>query len=173
MRRSQLLLFMFAALAAAPAFAQSDATLTFSGTILPPSCDVDSSSQNQTVTLASTPIMNFAAVGSTASPQAVSLNLINCPVGTNVTMTVSGTMDTVASVLQNTGNATGVGVQLLSASSVGATTGTPVTLNSASSLGTVGSTGTMTVPFVAQYYRLGTMTAGTVAATATVSFTYN
>jgi major type 1 subunit fimbrin (pilin) len=88
-------------------------------------------------------------------------------------MSVAGTIDTVASVLQNTGTATQVGVQILKAASVGATTGTPVTLNSTSSLGTVDNTNTMTVPFVAQFYRLGTLTAGSVTTTATVNFTYN
>ncbi|MBW8836678.1 MAG: type 1 fimbrial protein, partial [Burkholderia sp.] len=46
-------------------------------------------------------------------------------------------------------------------------------LNSTSSLGTVDNTNTMTVPFVAQFYRLGTLTAGSVTTTATVNFTYN
>jgi major type 1 subunit fimbrin (pilin) len=157
---------------AGSAFA-ADATLNFSGTILQPSCTVDSSTANQTVTLDSTPIANFGSVGSTAAAKGVNLNLINCSAGTIVTMTVAGTMDTVASVLKNTGTATQVGVQILRASSVGSTTGTPIALNSAISLGTVGSSGAMTVPFVLQYYRLGALTAGTVAATATVNFTYN
>jgi major type 1 subunit fimbrin (pilin) len=31
----------------------------------------------------------------------------------------------------------------------------------------------MTIPMAAQFYRIGTMTAGTVTSTATVDFTYN
>lgn len=151
----------------------ADATLNFSGTILPPTCDIDGSTANQTVSLGSVPIMNFAAVGSTANATAFNLNLVNCTAGANVTMTVAGTMDTVASVLKNTGTATQVGVQILQATSVGATTGTPVALNSAIGKGAVGSSNTMTIPFVAQFYRLGTMTAGTVSTTATINFTYN
>jgi major type 1 subunit fimbrin (pilin) len=151
----------------------ADANLNFSGMILQPSCTVDSSTANQTVTLGSVPIANFASVGSTENPTAFNLSLVNCSAGTNVTMTVAGTMDTVPSVLQNTGTAAKVGVQILQAGSVGATSGTPVALNNAINLGVVDSTDTMTVPLVAQFYRLGTMTAGTVAATATVSFTYN
>jgi major type 1 subunit fimbrin (pilin) len=172
MRIAMLLAALLVASQAAPAFA-ADAMLNFSGTILPPSCTVDSSSANQTITLDTTPVQNFAAVGSTASPAAISLSLINCTAGANVTITVSGTMDTVASVLKNTGTATQVGVQILKATSVGATTGTPITLNSAVNIGVVGSTNSMTVPLVAQYYRLGALTAGTVATTATVNFTYN
>ncbi|WP_213296947.1 fimbrial protein [Paraburkholderia sacchari] len=172
MHSPRLLLAILLALAAAPAIA-ADANLNFTGTILQPSCDIDSSTANQTVPLGSAPIMNFAAVGSTSNPAAFSLKLVNCAAGTSVTMTVAGTMDTVPSVLKNTGTATQVGVQILKAGTVGATTGTPVTLNSAVNLGAVDSTNTMTVPFVAQFYRLGALTAGTVSATATVNFTYN
>jgi len=150
-----------------------DANLTFTGTIQQPSCDLDTSSANQTVNLGSVPVMNFAAVGSTANPTAFSVNLLNCTAAVNVTMTVAGTMDTVPSVLQNAGTAQKVGVQILQAGSVGATTGTPVTLNSAVSLGTVGGSGAMTIPFVAQFYRIGTLVAGSVLATATINFTYN
>ncbi|WP_322050817.1 hypothetical protein [Paraburkholderia bannensis] len=41
----------------------------------------------------------------------------------------------------------------------------PSVFNSAIALGSVGGTKTMTVPLVAQSYRLGMMMAGTVAAT--------
>jgi major type 1 subunit fimbrin (pilin) len=150
-----------------------DANLTFTGTIQQPSCDVGTSSANQTVNLGSVPVMNFAAVGSAANPTAFSVNLVNCTAAVNVTMTVAGTMDTVPSVLQNTGTARQVGVQILQASRVGGTTGTPVTLNSAVSLGSVDGSGAMTIPFVAQFYRIGTLVAGSVLATATINFTYN
>ncbi|WP_322059344.1 fimbrial protein [Paraburkholderia sp. J63] len=172
MRSLQLLLAILVANLSGPAFA-ADANLNFTGTILQPSCEIDSSTANQTVPLGSAPIMNFASVGSTSNPAAFNLSLVNCAAGTSVTMTVTGTMDTVASVLKNTGSATQVGVQILRAGSVGSTTGTPVTLNSAVNLGAVNGTNAMTVPFVAQFYRLGTLTAGTVSATATVNFTYN
>ncbi|MEM5345167.1 fimbrial protein [Paraburkholderia azotifigens] len=167
-----MLLAASAVMAAAPAFA-ADANLNFTGTIMQPSCTVDSASANQVVNLGSAPIMSFASVGSTANATPFNVSLISCSPGTVVTMTVAGTMDTVASVLKNTGTATQVGVQLLKAVSIGATTGTPVTLNSAIAMGTVDSTYTMTIPFVAQFYELGTLTAGSVAATATVNFTYN
>ncbi|TDG20838.1 type 1 fimbrial protein [Paraburkholderia silviterrae] len=172
MRSLQLLLGILVAILMGPVFA-ADANLNFTGTILQPSCDIDSSTANQTVPLGRAPIMDFAAVGSTSNPTAFNLKLVNCAPGTSVTMSVTGTMDTVPSVLKNTGSAAQVGVQILQAGSVGATTGTPVKLNSAISLGAVGSANAMTVPFVAQFYRLGTLKAGTVSATATVNFTYN
>ncbi|NLP61777.1 type 1 fimbrial protein [Paraburkholderia sacchari] len=164
-------LALLAATAAGPVFA-ADATLTFTGTINPPSCTVDTSTANQTIALGTASIVDFGAVGSISNAQGFNLNLTNCDAGAKVTMTVSGTASSVASVLQNTGTATQVGVQLLKAASVGATTGTPITLNGALVLGAVGGA-SLTIPMVAQFYRLGTMTAGSVAATATVNFTYN
>lgn len=134
---------------------------------------MDSSTSNQTIDLQSANAGDFAAVGATKNATAFSLKLTNCSPSAKVSMTVTGTSDTVASVLKNTGTATQVGVQLLLASSVGATTGTPLTLNSALSLGTVDATNAMTIPMVAQFYRIGTLTAGTVTSAATVDFTYN
>ncbi|MBP0591324.1 fimbrial protein [Paraburkholderia sp. LEh10] len=172
MRKLKLLLAMLAATAGARAFA-IDATIYYSGEIAQPSCTVDTSSLNQTVNLGSATVMDFGAIGSTLNPTAFNVLLNSCGPGTKVTMTVNGTMDTVASVLQNTGTATQVGVQLLQATSSGATSGTPITLNSAINLGTVDATNAMTIPMVAQFYRLGSLTAGSVTAAATVNFTYN
>jgi major type 1 subunit fimbrin (pilin) len=170
--RLTLLLAMFAMASSDPAFA-ADANLNFTGTLVQPSCTVDTTTANQTISLGSAIVSAFPSVGSTSNPKAFNLSLLNCTPGTSVTMTVAGTMDTVASVLKNTGTATFVGVQLLKGTSAGATTGTAVSLNTSTSLGVVDATNAMTVPMVAQFYRLGTMTAGNVAATATVNFTYN
>ncbi|WP_084168424.1 fimbrial protein [Paraburkholderia acidipaludis] len=172
MRIFRLFLAILATMTAGSAFAV-DGTISLSGTFLVPSCSIDSSTQNQTISLGSVPITNFTSVGSTTNPAAFNLNLVSCAPGTNVTMTVAGTIDTVPSVLQNTGTATKVGVQILRAGSMGATTGAPLALNNAISLGAVGTGSTMTIPLVAQFYGLGAVTAGTVSATATVNFTYN
>ncbi|WP_153488662.1 fimbrial protein [Burkholderia cepacia] len=171
MRKRQSLLVLFTMLTAGPVFAV-DAYMNFTGTVWAPSCTIDSSSTNQTVILASTLVGNFTSIGSTASAKAINVKL-DCLVGTTVTMTVSGAAATVPSVLKNTGTAQQVGVQLLRATEVGGTTGTPIMLGSPLNLGAVSSSGTMTVPLVAQYYRLGKLTPGSVAATATLSFTYN
>lgn len=170
---NRILLAALIATAAKSTFAAPDAKLDFTGTILPASCTIDSSTANQTIDLGSANVGDFAAVGATRNAIAFNLKLTNCSSSARVTMTVSGTSDTVASVLKNTGNAAQVGVQLLQASRVGATTGTPITLNSALNLGTVDLTNAMTIPMAAQFYRIGTMTAGTVTSTATVDFTYN
>ncbi|WP_027816613.1 fimbrial protein [Paraburkholderia bannensis] len=163
---------ILASVATTGAFA-ADATLTFSGTILPASCTIDSTTANQTINLGSASVADFPAVGATKNPQAFNMQLTDCTTSAKVSMNVAGTMDTVASVLKNTGTATQIGVQLLQASAVGATTGTPITLNSAINLGTVDATNSMTIPMVAQLYRIGAMTAGSITTTATVNFTYN
>jgi major type 1 subunit fimbrin (pilin) len=156
-----------------PTFA-ADATLTFTGTILLPTCTVDPDSKNQTIDLGTARTTDFVAIGDTKNPQAFNLKLTGCAASTKVAMTVNGTTDTVNSVLKNSGGtATMVGVQLLKAVNVGDTTGAPITLGSTMQLGTVDATLAMTIPLVAQFYRLGTMTSGTVSTVATVDFAYN
>ncbi|WP_277185090.1 fimbrial protein [Caballeronia sp. BR00000012568055] len=171
----KLALAMLAMSATHSAFAAPDATLYFNGNILAASCTVDPDSVTRTITLDPAVVTSFPSVGTTQNPKAFDLHLTNCTNGVHVTMAVSGTSDTVASVLKNTtGSATQVGIQLLLASASGGTTGNAITLNSGSiDMGTVGATNALTIPMVAQYYRLGTMTAGTVGSTATVNFTYN
>ncbi|MDR5838486.1 fimbrial protein [Caballeronia sp. LZ034LL] len=149
----------------------ADATLNFTGKIILPTCTVNAAYVNQTIDLGTVKITDFT--GTTQNPTAFQINLESCVAGTNVAMTVNGTSDTVTSVLKNTGDAGKVGVQLLKASKVGDTTGTAITLGSAMTLGLVDATNKMTIPMVAQFYKLGALTAGTVAATATVNFTYN
>jgi major type 1 subunit fimbrin (pilin) len=173
MNRLKFILAASAMLGANSAFS-ADATLTFTGNILLPTCSVDTAGTDSNVNLGTAKTTDFLAVGATQNPTPFNVKLANCAVGTNVTMTVSGTTDTVSSVLKNTGAAVQVGVQLLKAASSGASTGTPLALNTASSLGAVDASGSMTIPMVAQFYRLGAMTSGgTVSSTATVDFTYN
>jgi major type 1 subunit fimbrin (pilin) len=150
----------------------ADAILTFSGNILAASCTVDSGS-SQEIPLDPALVSDFPAVGSTRNPKAFKLSVKDCTSGARVSMTVTGLSDTVSSVLKNTGTAAQVGVQLLLASATGSTTGTPIVLNTATDMGSVDATNAMTIPMVAQYYRLGDMVAGTVVSSATVNFTYN
>jgi len=158
--------------AAGSAFA-ADVTLNFNGSLLLPTCSVSAGTANQTIPLGTARSTDFSAVGSTQNPAAFEIDLQNCQSGTNVAMTVSGTqVGANVGVLASTGSAAGVGVQLLTTATVGATTGTPLALNSAISRGVVSGT-SMTIPLAAQFYRTGAMTGGTVAAVATVNFTYN
>lgn len=149
----------------------ADAKLNFTGKIILPTCTVNPAYVDQTIDLGTVKITDFT--GTTQNPKAFQINLESCVAGTNVSMTINGTSDTVASVLKNTGDAGKVGVQLLKANNVGDTTGSAITLGSATTLGLVDATNKMTIPMVAQFYKLGTLTPGAVTATATVNFTYN
>ncbi|WP_244817047.1 fimbrial protein [Caballeronia sp. Lep1P3] len=172
MNRLKLGVAVLGLMSAGSTFA-ADATLTFTGTIILPTCTVDPNSVTQSILLGTARTTDFTAVGDTKNATAFDLKLNNCAANTNVSMTVNGTSDTVQSVLKNTGTAAQVGVQLLKAANTGGTTGSPVALNTAMTLGAVDATNAMTIPLVAQFYRLGTMTSGTVSATATVNFAYN
>ncbi|MDR5796374.1 fimbrial protein [Caballeronia sp. LZ008] len=169
------LFFAICALNGAGSTLAADATLNFTGNIIFPTCTVDAASKTKTINLGTVKTTDFQqSVGATLSPQAFNLQLTGCATGTNVSMTVNGTQDTVNSVLKNTaGTATQVGVQLLKAAQSGGTTGTAITLGATTGAGTPDGAGNLTIPMVAQYYRLGTLTGGTVSATATVDFTYN
>ncbi|MDR5778896.1 fimbrial protein [Caballeronia sp. LZ065] len=160
-------------LGAPAALASSQATFSFYGSILASSCFPNPATLPQVVTLATVPVADFT--GATSGAKAFVIELSGCQPETSLTMSVSGTTDTLPTVLKNlNGSAARVGVQLLLASGPGATTGTPIPINGdAVPLGTSGPTGTMIIPLVAQYYRLGGMSAGTVGVTATVTFTYD
>ncbi|MDR5783309.1 fimbrial protein [Caballeronia sp. LZ065] len=136
----------------------ADATLFFTGKIILPTCAVNAAYVTQTIDLGTVKIPDFT--GTTLSPKAFQINLESCVPGTSVSMTVNGTIDTVTSVLKNTGDAGKVGVQLLKSATVGATTGTAIVMGTAMSLGAVDATNKMTIPMVAQFYKLGTLTPG-------------
>ncbi len=153
--------------------APPDAMLYFTGEIIQSSCRVDSESVNRTIQLGTARTTDFDRVGSIRNPTAFNVKLANCMPGTRVTMTVSGQIDPNSGVLKNTGSAAQVGVQLLLAKSQGDTTGGPIMINGGMSLGSISTDGTMTIPMVAQFYRLGDMTSGSVSAIATVDFVYN
>ncbi|MDR5833374.1 fimbrial protein [Caballeronia sp. LZ034LL] len=173
MRGIRLMAAVSMMLCARAALAGSQATFSFYGSILAPSCVPDPATLPQVITLATVPVAEFVAT--TSGAKAFVIELSGCQPQTPVSMSVSGTIDTFPTVLKNlNGSATQVGVQLLLASGPGATTGTPIPVNGdAVALGTSGPTGTMIIPLVAQYYRLGALSAGTVGVMATVTFTYN
>ncbi|MDR5756520.1 fimbrial protein [Caballeronia sp. LZ035] len=159
-------------LSAPAALASSQATFSFYGSILASSCFPNPATLPQVVTLATVPVADFTGV--TSGAKAFVIELSGCQPQTSLTMSVSGTTDTLPTVLKNLNGSARVGVQLLLASAPGVTTGTPIPINGdAVPLGTSGPTGTMIIPLVAQYYRLGALSAGTVGVTATVTFTYD
>lgn len=156
-----------------PVQAAPDATINFTGEFLAPSCTVDPETVDRTILLGTASVRDFPEVGSTRNPTAFNIRLTDCAPGTKVSMTMLGTPESVESVLKNAGTATQIGVQLLKAANQGDTTGAAIKIHSAFNLGVVPASNTMIIPLVARFYRLGTMTAGSVRTTVTVDFTYN
>lgn len=146
----------------------SEVTSPVQFNFIPPMCTLLNTSL--TVALPTINTSDLNSIGATAGRTPFSLDLQDCVLQTEVVMTMSGTTDGVASVLKNTGTASGVGVQLLN----GGVNGMPLELNSAIDMGNVGSNTTMRIPLAASYYQTGQNAgAGTVLAISTVTFTYN
>lgn len=131
-------------------------------------CSVTAATANQTVYLATISPSMLSAAGASAARTPFSLAL-TCQSGVKVSVTFSSSSGNsgVASVLGNAGTAQGVGVQLLDS------TQTPVTLDAPLTL-TSSTTGNMSFPFYAQYYRLGaaSVVSGSVKATAVFTMSY-
>ncbi|MPW15383.1 fimbrial protein [Paraburkholderia sp. CNPSo 3157] len=131
-------------------------------------CSVTAATANQTIPLATVSPSMFTTAGSVAARTGFSLGL-NCQSGVKVAITFSSTSGNsgVASVLGNLGTARGVGVQLLDSTQAPITLDSPLTLTSS-------TTGNMSFPFYAQYFRVGTpaVIAGSVRATAVFTMSY-
>lgn len=146
-------------------------TITVTGKIVASPCEVDPTSQAQTVNLNDIEAADLSAAGSYSDWVPFSISLINCPAGTtSVTATFTGTADSndPSSSYVNVGTAQNVAVQL-------------ETSSGETKLGN-GSTSTVSVNSsnVAQwglhtraYSFKGGVTPGTIKSVITVSFAYN
>jgi len=136
--------------------------------VINPSCSVTTNPVNVTLPPISTSAL--AATGATAGTTPFGLAL-SCPSGAagatlSVQLDYNGTASGIQGVLTPTGGSSaGVGVQVLNSSSNPVTFGTPETV------GTI-STSTNSVSFFARYYRTGTITPGTLQASATFTLLY-
>jgi type 1 fimbria pilin len=136
--------------------------------VVNPACSITTNPVNVTLPAISTSAL--ASIGATAgtTPFAIALN---CPGGASgaslsVQLDYNGTASGIQGVLTPTGgSSTGVGVQLLNQSS------NPVTFGTPQKVGTI-STGDTNVSFFARYYRTGTVTPGTLQASATFTLLY-
>lgn len=100
------------------------------GTITATSCDVDNSSQHQTVNLGNVSVGAFKNVGDTSNPESFHIRLTDC--SSNIsggTITFQGSPDTnnpdLLQLTPGSGVASGVGVQVMDG-----TGGTPIALGS-------------------------------------------
>lgn len=148
------------------ASASDTGTVHVTGNLLAGSCSVTGGT-DLTFNLASVSSGGLPDVNSTAGRTEQSLNL-TCDEDTTVYMTISGT--SVAdnpTVIQNTGTAQGVGLQLLDVTN----NNTPVTLGERWKV--ISQTGTSAaIPLAAQYIRTGAVTSGTVTASVTYTLDY-
>nr|WP_199047062.1 fimbrial protein [Dyella sp. ASV24] len=129
-------------------------------------CAVNSDSTNLTVTLPTVSTQALRSAASVAGRTGFNINL-TCQAGANVyiTMAASSGAGTATGTVLSSGTATNVQVQLLDKSY------NPVTFNTSTLIGAA-PTGTLSIPYYAQYYATGAATAGSVKATATFTMTY-
>lgn len=151
----------------------ADGTINFIGTITDTACTVTNTPTNPlTVTLGTVSKKAFTGAGSTAAPTKFSIELTDCPVTvTSATVKFDGTSanndNTALKLTQDTGVATGVGIQLSDA------TGAIVPLYTASSPYPLAE-GTNNLDFIARYLALSdTVTAGPANSTSQFTIVYN
>lgn len=136
-----------------------------SSTIGVQACSVNTDSTNLTVTLPTVSTQALRSSTAVAGRTGFKINL-TCTPGANVSITMSTTKPgTATGTIVSTGTAGNVDVQLLDGSF------NPVTFDTATSLGAAPS-GTLSIPYYAQYYATGSAGAGSVSATATFTMTY-
>lgn len=140
-------------------------------TILVPTCDVDPGSVNKTVNLPSTDTLQFSGQGSTTGMTPFNLQLINCPSGLGVIVTLdtsnpqTGATGVIAP--SGAGYASNIGVQILQANGT-----TPIAFGSPLNTGT--TTGSnYAIGLNARYYQTGApVSAGPVRGVATFTLNY-
>ncbi|MGH8144975.1 MAG: fimbrial protein [Rhodanobacteraceae bacterium] len=156
-----------------PVIPQPVETFNISATILiqVPTCDIETSSVNKTVTLPNVSTQQFTGQGSTADKTPFSLQLINCPknLGVSITLDTSNPQPGAAGVIapSGAGYASGIGIQILQDDGIN-----PVVFGTPISTGTT-SASNYAINLFASYYQTGpTVSAGTVKAIATYTLNY-
>lgn len=146
--------------------ASDTGTVHVTGNLLAGSCSVSGGS-DITFNLDKVSPQDLPAVNATAGRIEQSINL-TCDEDTTVYMTVNGTsVDDDPTIIENTGTAKGVGLQLLDVTN----NSTPITLGDRWMV--IDQTGTSaTIPLAAQYIRTGDLDGGTVQASVTYTLDY-
>lgn len=140
-------------------------------TVTVSACTVNTASQNLVVTLPDVTANTLTTTGATSGLTPFQINL-TCNAGATASITMSTASyygsSSLGVVAPTTGSgyAANVGVQLLQSNGT-----TPVNFGTAQSVGTTPS-GTLSIPFYAQYYATGAAGAGNVSATVTFTMTY-
>lgn len=143
-------------------------TINVTGNIIAQPCQVDSGSKQINVDLGDIDSADVMTNGQVSTPKAFDIKLVNCPKGTsNVLATYTGTGD--GGGWKNTGTATGVQLLLCTLSTCEYNSRISATSTKSYSV----TEGSVTIPQWAAVYSSGDGMAGTLAATMTISFTYN
>lgn len=163
-----------AAIASQSAFA-TDGTITFNGTLTAQTCEIASSigGKDFTVTLPTISTSTLNAPGRTAGDSGFSILLTNCtpdsgPVRTH--FEAGSTVNASGRLVQQTGTATNVEIQLLNGDGSIIKAGDPVA--SQGSKPTTIASGAATLPYIGRYFATGATTAGTVNSYVTYSIAY-
>ena len=165
------------------AYGASAATLTVNGTITPQTCTIAAANINQTVTL---PVVGPSDLLNANNLSAVTFQfgLSGCDTSySTAAVTLGGTTASsnvtgFTSVIANTGTATNVGIGIIGSTSVGSFPTGPLPVGSLSATAPLTGSGSKagTLYLKAQIVPLvqtTAVTAGTVAGTATATFTYS
>ncbi|WP_407973222.1 fimbrial protein (plasmid) [Burkholderia pyrrocinia] len=174
----QLPLVMALGLCATHAFADTtagDGTVTFKGMVNAQTCQV--TTKGAVVNLPTVQSQTLQNVGSTAGQERFAIQLTNCDHGGSDPQTVAAAFsnpqaDPATGNLINTDTgdkaAQAIEVQLLNADGSEVKVNDPTTSKGV----TIGSDGSATIPYMAQYYSTGTATKGTLSANSTFTLIY-
>lgn len=146
--------------------ASDSGTVHVTGNLLTSTCTISGGS-DLTFDLDSVTKSDLPDVDSTAGRQEQSIQL-SCDADTKINMTVNADSDSSDNtIINNTGTAQGVGLQLLDVTN----NSTPIKMGVTWTV-ISDSTQVETIPIAAQYIRTGNLVAGTVKATATYTLDY-
>jgi len=172
MKKLAIAAAIVASVSLSSAFAD-DGKINFVGSITDEACTVVNGMSNPlTVTLGNVSSKAFTGAGSTAAPTKFTIALTDCPDTVNsATVKFDGTADsnvnTILALTQETGVATGVGIQLADANN------SVIPLYTASAAYPL-ATGDNNLDFVARYYATAaSVTAGPANSTSNFTIVYN
>lgn len=153
----------------------SDGTINFSGQLTAQTCttSVNGTSNVGTVTLPTFSIASLASAGATVGATNFTINLSGCQgtIATAAAIFEAGAgVDPTTQNIRNTGNATGVQLQLLDSN--GAVIKAGDTSQTANTARTTVTGATAVLPYAVQYIASAATTAGTVVGSVTYSINY-
>lgn len=142
----------------------------FTGEIIDSTCEVSTTTKDQTVDLGKVNKSTFTGAGTTASVQAFQIDLLNCPnTYKKATARFDGTEDGDGYLKLNAGGASGVAVAIYNRAD-----NSLLKLYNQSTSAAIGTDGKATLPFMARYIATSaTVTSGVANADSEFTITYS